>query len=158
MQTTKLLNCLLAIVHPELHAAGRHVMKTLREDDEVADLHEGLQHWYTVFTAITLIKNRESPLHRDPKTNIRWFDLMLSVGDYEEAILELSTFGLRFLYNSGSVCFLSGKLVRHGVSAAHGGRICYVYYMRESMHEVYSASQTNWIEYDRVLRHVYKQS
>lgn len=149
--TAKLLNSLLAIVHPELYAAGKYVIKTLREDDELLDLHEGLDHWYSVFTAMTLITNRESPLHRDPKTNIRWFDLMLSVGDYEEAVLELSTFGIRFLYNSGSVCFLSGKLVRHGVSAANGTRICYVYYMRESMHKFYSVKLTKWVEYDRVL-------
>ena len=67
--------------------------QTLREDDEVLDLHEGLEHWHSVFTAITLITNRESLLHRDPKTNIRWYDLMLTVGDYNEAILKLSTFG-----------------------------------------------------------------
>ena len=68
--TAGLLNALLAVVHPELYAVGQWVMQTLREDDEVLDLHEVLEHWYSVFTAIALITNRESPLHRDPKTNI----------------------------------------------------------------------------------------
>ena len=69
-------------------------MQTLREDNEVLDLHNVLEHWYSVFMAITLITNRESPLHRDPKTNIGWYDLMLTIGKYNEVILELSTFGV----------------------------------------------------------------
>ena len=130
-ETTQRLNALLAIIHPELYAAGKWVMQTLREDDEILDLHEGLEHWHSVFTVITLITIRESPLHRDPKTNIRWYDLMLTVGDYNEAILELSAFSLRLLYNPRSICFISGKLVRHGVSSTKGIRICYGYYMYE---------------------------
>jgi hypothetical protein len=126
-------------------------MQTLREDNKVLDLHESLEHWHSVFTVITLITNRESPLHRDPKTNICWYDLMLTVGDYDEAILELSTFGLRLLYNPGSICFISGKLVHHGVSSTQGRRICYVYYMRESMHDFYSLSPVTWVKYNNVL-------
>ena len=150
-ETTQCLNALLAIVHPELYAARRWVMQTLREEDKVLDLHKGLEHWHSVFTAITLITNRESLLHRDPKTNIRWYDLMLTVGDYNKAILELSTFGLRLLYNPGSICFISGKLVRHGVSLTKDTRICYVYYMRKSMHNFYLLSSAKWVEYDNVL-------
>ena len=56
---------------------------------------------------------------------------MLTVGDYNEAILELSAFSLRLLYNPRSICFISGKLVRHGVSSTKGIRICYGYYMYE---------------------------
>jgi hypothetical protein len=93
-QTSRLLNALLAIVHPELYAAGRYVMQTLGEEEEVLDLHEVLEHWHSVFTAITLITNRGSPLHQDPKTNICWYDLMLTVGEYDEAVSELSYFGL----------------------------------------------------------------
>ena len=150
-ETTQLLNALLAIIDPELYATGRWVMQTLREDNEVLGLHKGLEHWHSVFTAITLITNRELLLHRNPKTNVHWYDLMLTVSDYNEAILELSTFGLQLLYNPGSICFISGKLVRHGVSSIKGTRICYVYYMRESMHNFYSLLSAKWVEYDNVL-------
>ena len=141
---------LLAAIHPELYAARWWVMQTLREDDEVLDLHEVLEHWHSIFMAITLITNRESPLHRDPKTNISWYDLTLTIGKYDEVILELSTFGVRLLYNSGSICFISRKLIHHSISSTNGRRICYVYYMRESMHKFYSLSLARWVKYKDV--------
>jgi hypothetical protein len=133
------------------HRSSRTVCCQTIGHADILDLHEGLEHWHSVFTTITLITNRESPFHRDPKTNIHWYHLMLTVGNYNEVILELSAFSLPLLYNPGLICFISGKLVHYGVSLTQGRRICYVNYMRESMHNFYSLSPVTWVKYNNVL-------
>ncbi|KIJ60687.1 hypothetical protein HYDPIDRAFT_98419 [Hydnomerulius pinastri MD-312] len=148
--TMAFLNAVLSIVHPELYAAGEKVMRHLREDDEIEDVHEILDHWMSVFTTVSAVVNRESPLHRDPKTCKSWYDMMLTVGQYQEAILELSTFSVCLLYNAGTVICISGKLVHHGVSEIESGdRIVYSFYMRESVHRFCSVPLATWMHYSR---------
>ena len=68
------------------------------------------------------------------------------VGDYDEAILELSTFGLQLLYLTGMVVFFSGKMVRHEVSAvSRGDRLCFVFYMCDRIHEHCGIESANWM-------------
>ena len=86
-----MLDALLSVVHPDLHQRGEQVMAHL---SRLNDIRLALDHWLTAFNAITIISNHEMPLHRDYHTRSSWYDLMATVGNYDEAILELSTFGL----------------------------------------------------------------
>ncbi|KIJ05025.1 hypothetical protein PAXINDRAFT_93994, partial [Paxillus involutus ATCC 200175] len=135
----ELVDALLATVHPELHR---------QSSAEIVDLHELIKAWPTVFTAISVVHNRETPFHRDSKSAPQWYDLFLSIGSYTDAILELPSLGIRARYMPGTAALFSGLLLRHGVSAVdRGDRIGYVFYMRPSVFHFASISVGKWVEY-----------
>ncbi|KIK75297.1 hypothetical protein PAXRUDRAFT_173230, partial [Paxillus rubicundulus Ve08.2h10] len=144
----KLVDTLLATVHPMLYRRSSAVCKQLLADEEIADLHDLIKSWPTVFTAIPVIYNRETPFHCDAKSAPQWYDLFLSVGSYTNAILELPALGIHAHYMPGTAALFSGLLLRHGVSTVdQGDRISYVFYMRPSVFHFASISLGKWVEY-----------
>ncbi|KIJ08074.1 hypothetical protein PAXINDRAFT_89398, partial [Paxillus involutus ATCC 200175] len=113
----KLVNALLATVHPELHKWSSAVHKQLLADEEITDLHELIKAWPTVFTTISVMHNRETPFHHDSKLVPQWYNLFLSIGLYTNAILELPSLGIRARYMPGMAALFSRLLLRHGMSA-----------------------------------------
>ncbi|EGN94928.1 hypothetical protein SERLA73DRAFT_61656 [Serpula lacrymans var. lacrymans S7.3] len=93
-----------------------------------------LKTWSSVFNALSIIRNREIPIHWDCFSKAEWYDMLASVGDYNEAILKLTRVGFYFKYDSGTISAFSGKLLNHGVLSCSGERICFAYYMREYIH------------------------
>ena len=91
MPSMMMLDALLSVVHPDLHRHGEQVMAHLSRQN---DIRPALDHWLTAFNVITIFSNHETPLHRDYHTRSSWYDLMATVSNYDEAILELSTFDL----------------------------------------------------------------
>ncbi|KAF9223020.1 hypothetical protein BS17DRAFT_706972, partial [Gyrodon lividus] len=47
-----------------------------------------IKEWPLVFTAIMIVQNTETLLHQDPKSMPQGYNVFLSIGSYEEAILE----------------------------------------------------------------------
>ncbi|KDQ50179.1 hypothetical protein JAAARDRAFT_114171, partial [Jaapia argillacea MUCL 33604] len=72
-----------------------------------------------------------TPIHRDPKCRLGWFDLLATVGLYGYAEMELRGLGLWFRYTPGTAVALSRYIVKHGVSESDGERVCYAYFMRD---------------------------
>ncbi|KAF8835131.1 hypothetical protein BDN67DRAFT_913563, partial [Paxillus ammoniavirescens] len=144
----KLVDALLAAVHPELNRCSSAVREQLLADEEIVDLHALIKAWPMVFTAISIVHNRETPFHRDSKLAPQWYDLFLSVGSYTDAILELPALGIRAHYMPGTAALFSGLLLRHGMSAVNqGDHIGYVFYMHPSMFHFASISLGKWVEY-----------
>ncbi|KIJ63885.1 hypothetical protein HYDPIDRAFT_91813 [Hydnomerulius pinastri MD-312] len=144
----RLVDALLTIVHPELYRRSSAVREQLLADEEIMDLHELIRAWPTLFTAISVVYNRETPFHRDSKLVPQWYDLFLSVGSYTDAVLELPTLGIHAHYMPGTAALFSGLLLRHGVSPVdQGDRIGYVFYMRPSMFHFASISLGKWVKY-----------
>ncbi|KIK73634.1 hypothetical protein PAXRUDRAFT_177916, partial [Paxillus rubicundulus Ve08.2h10] len=144
----KLVDALLAAVHPELYRHSSAVRKQLLANEEIADLNELIKAWPTVFTAISVVHIRETPFHHDSKLAPQWYDLFLSVGSYTNAILELLVLSIRACYMPGTAALFSGLLLRHGVSAVNqGDHIGYVFYMWQSVFHFTSISLGKWVEY-----------
>ncbi|KIJ69562.1 hypothetical protein HYDPIDRAFT_79726 [Hydnomerulius pinastri MD-312] len=144
----RLVDALLAIVHPELYRRSSAVREQLLADEEIMDLHKLIRAWPTLFTAISVVYNRETPFHRDSKSAPQWYDLFLSIGSYTNAILELPTLGIHACYMPGTAALFSGLLLRHGVSPVdQGDRIGYVFYMRPSVFHFASISLGKWVKY-----------
>ncbi|KAF8834620.1 hypothetical protein BDN67DRAFT_914598, partial [Paxillus ammoniavirescens] len=144
----KLVDALLAAIHPELYRCSSAVCKQLLANEEIVDLHKLIKAWPTVFTAISVVHNREIAFHCDSKSAPQWYDFFLSVGSYTDTILELPALGIRARYMPGTAALFSGLLLRHGVSAVdQGDCIGYVFYMCPSVFHFTSTSLGKWVEY-----------
>ncbi|KAF8833610.1 hypothetical protein BDN67DRAFT_916619, partial [Paxillus ammoniavirescens] len=104
--------------------------------------------WANQRMAITVLQNRESPFHHDPKSIPQGYNVFLSISSYGEAILELSTLGIQFRNTPGLVVLYSGSFLRHGVSITDDGeRIGYVFHMRPSIFNYTSIPSPPWAMY-----------
>jgi hypothetical protein len=113
----------------------------LAEMEEADDL---INLWTSLFNGCQVISNRETPIHRDNFSAITWYDLLCSVGPYPGADLELTNVGLTFQYNTGVILALCGRLLRHGVSATEGDRMCLSYYMRANVQRHLGSTPAGW--------------
>jgi RNA polymerase subunit RPABC4/transcription elongation factor Spt4 len=143
--TLSFLSGVLRVMHPHQYQLGRDAMEQLMERE---DLHEVLTLWPCIFNGLQIISNRECPIHRDYNTASEWYDLLATFGPYRSAILEMPGLGLRFPYRSGTIVGLCGRMLRHGVSAANGDRICLAQYMRENVQKRCGNTEFMWSTWD----------
>ncbi|OJA08836.1 hypothetical protein AZE42_12272 [Rhizopogon vesiculosus] len=72
----------LRVMHPELYFAGLHMILRLGEWAEKqgnVELLDCLKNWASVFNVATVMCNRLTPPHRDPKCPPEDLDIMMSV-------------------------------------------------------------------------------
>jgi hypothetical protein len=143
--TSFLLSSIIRIMHPQMFQMGLEAMNKLQDQE---DLQEVLELWTSIFNGVQIISNRETPVHRDFQTRPEWYDLLVTVGPYQNIFFELPGIGIRFVYNSGTVIALSGKVLRHGVMEADGERICTAYYMRENVQRRLGTCFAGWNTWD----------
>ena len=140
-------------MRPQLYDVGLRGMELLGQralDFNDTAMLETLSLWPTVFTNVSLIANRETPLHRDPRSQANWFDLLVNVGDHNGCVLSLPSLGVELAYNSGTVVAFSGRLLQHGANAVDGNRYCLTYYMRDNIHRWLNVPQCDWMRVDDV--------
>lgn len=135
------LNAMLRITHPDLYRAGMECMDALASDD---DFSEAMKLWHSPFNAVSIIANRECPKHRDYYSRKPWYDLLATVGGDLDTSLEYPDIGVRFRYRSGTVTFDAGMVLRHGVSATKNDRLCFAYFMRNSVHSRLNIRPAGW--------------
>ena len=142
----------LKVMHPAQYAAGIFCRESIRnlEDESIT---EALRHWAAPFNAISVINHRESPLHRDPDTTSTMLDMLLTLGKYTGAILELRNLGVRMDYRPGSMVAFSGKMVRHGASECKGERSCHAFYMRTAVVERANVEWPDMMKWNTYTKH-----
>jgi hypothetical protein len=150
-ESSLVLSSIIKVIHPKLFEMGMEAMKTMRGH---GDLLEVLDLWYSIFNGVQVISNRETPIHRDNFTQSEWYDLLATVGPYHGAIFELPGLGIRFVYNSGTVIGLSGRVLKHGVSIADGERICLAYHMRENVQRRLESTLATWSDWRSHMDHI----
>ena len=143
VESGALFGAILRVAHPELYQAARTAAKLAAQAHPKVRL--ALEQWPTVFHAVLLICNRETPYHRDVSGNPAWFDLLASLGTYGQATLALRNLGMQIAYTPGSVVLLSGMLIHHGVAKVKPDRICYAWYMSEVLHENFGMNNVPWM-------------
>ena len=125
------LNKILALTHPELYHAGKTALGILQQGK---DMNNYTQPWKSVFTGVVVISNQKTPEHWDSKGHLSWYDLVLSVGTYQNAWFKTPDLGAQFLYKPGTVILLCGKLLTHEVPGwDKGDRVCHAYFMRNTV-------------------------
>ncbi|KIM58409.1 hypothetical protein SCLCIDRAFT_1191268 [Scleroderma citrinum Foug A] len=132
----------LSIMHPPLYTAGLQVREKLdawsRENSPA--MQDTLEHWSTVYTNLSMMSNQQTPLHWDPQSWSDWYDLLATVGEYDNCFLHIPTLGgsipclVTLLLTPGTVVTFSGRLLRHEVIEEGGDRCCLAYYMWDNIH------------------------
>lgn len=127
-ETHLLLSGILAITHPKLYQAARILQSRMRVDTNIS---ASLDLWNMPFSAVSLMSNRQTPLHRDDLSLYTAVDILLTTGEHSFTSLSLGSLGYRLWYMPGTAVVISGRLVAHGVSTFDGARLCNAYYFRE---------------------------
>jgi hypothetical protein len=137
----------LRIMHPDQYQEG---MQTFMRLGKLASMKrlprmgEVLELWASVFTALTIISNRETPYHRDPLSRPQWFDILVSIGSHVNTYMRMPSLQLELKYDSGTMVAFSGRLVRHGVHQVKGDRIAWAWYMRDAVHHYAGVPRRGW--------------
>ena len=155
-ETTDLLNAILSIVHPELHQAGAAALEKLRHGPRFNKHHTWARAWNSVYSGVSVIANRACVPHRDIGGRPDWFDLILTLGQYSEAIMRWPDLRVNLDYPPGTVVFLAVKLIRHQVLHTVGGeRLCLVWFMRDLVHDRLRIPSTQWADYRRNFEYLH---
>lgn len=170
-----LVGGILSIIQPELYELGLRAFDQLVDDPTLVatpadDLLNVLQQWAAPFNAVSIISNRETPIHHDVGSRPAWSDLLLALGEYEDGRLELPTLGIVYQYNAGTMVAFSGCAFSHGAKCV-GNRACIAWYMRDNVmkrlglplcgwadvnsvapprYDEYEAQENSWMFYDLV--------
>jgi hypothetical protein len=124
-------------MHPELYFAGLETMVRLGEWAEKGgdkELLDRIMNWASVFNVATIICNRSTPPHKDPKCQPEALGVMMSVGEYGEVVMVFPNLGIRLGYDSGTMVATCCRIVRHAVDVDRGDRVMWAWYMRDTVH------------------------
>ncbi|KAG2030894.1 hypothetical protein BDR03DRAFT_877279, partial [Suillus americanus] len=101
-----IVSAALRVMHPDLYWARMETHVRLGEwatRYELGDMHHHLQHWTSIFNVVSIICNRRTPPHRDPKCQPAAYDMMTTTSRYQLVIMDFMNLGIKFLYDSGSM-------------------------------------------------------
>ena len=142
------MGAFLFIIHPELYQSGRNVFRKIAEQTSLVQegraVLEVLEMWTTPFSGYSLVSNRETPFHRDNYSRTAWFDFLTTIGTYASGRLLMPDLDIELQYDSGTMVALLGKILRHGVTAGKGSRLCIAQFMRDNVHERVGERAPGW--------------
>jgi hypothetical protein len=143
-------NTLLSLTHPPLYNA---TLMSLEKLSQIPAISPFATKWTSFFHGISVISNRITPPHIDLSGSWSCFDLLVSFGSYNKAILKLDDLGLSLDYSPGTVVEFSGNLLTHEVGSWDcGDRICYAYLIKKSIFDYLEISLPDWSYLDRVTK------
>jgi hypothetical protein len=140
--TGALLSAISRIAHPEQYEAGLRALAAMQGLPEIAEI---LQWWSSIFSGVSVIANRETPVHRDVGTSPEAYDLLVTLGGDETSALHLPSMGLWMAYRTGTAVLFSGYAVPHGVLPSEAERVCFAYYMKDNVHERFGVKGVDWM-------------
>jgi hypothetical protein len=92
--------------------------------------------WPSSFSGIEVIVNRETPHHRDPGASPSVYDLLVSLGQDHQAVLDLPDLGAQLGYRPGTMVYIAGKVLEHGVPRwGDGERIVIAHFVKDNVHD-----------------------
>ena len=128
----QLFNSILAAASPEQYSTGFRAIEAVKS----LNLHNHSALWPSVYSGLTVIADRETPLHRDDGASISHFDLLFSAGVHNKAELRLPDVGTVLDYDPGTVVLLAGRALAHSVPRTWvGHRVCWAHYMKDKVHD-----------------------
>jgi len=147
----KLCNAITALIAPMQFDSGLEAIRLIQEGCQTQQKGwSQVQQWPSVFNGSQLIVNRTTPAHRDGGGCPTYYDLLVSAGNHQRAILSLPELGIGLSYLPGDVVALSGKVLLHQVDGwsglSSGERVCITHYMKDRVHERLLVRRPAWPE------------
>ena len=140
---------ILSIIHPQQYFIGRSALLELAQRPDcvcyMSDVKNILTVWASPYTGLSVVVNRETPVHHDVQGRHPWMDMMVTYGPYHGARMELRSLGVQLSYKSGTIVALCGKVVPHAVSDCTGEWACIAYYMRDTVHACLNVPAGTWM-------------
>jgi hypothetical protein len=148
-----LLGGLTSILNPHVFNAGMKIIRAIHTTPDLVNKGETLPQilaaWSSPFTALSLMNNRNTPVHRDNGSGFTVNDMLITVGPYTNGVLELPSLGCRFRYHSGTIASFSGRLLTHAASA-DGEWLCISQYLRESVLQAFDITDDMWTTLEEI--------
>ena len=113
-------------------------------------MNDALGNWSMVYTNISMIANQGTLFHCDPHSQLNWYDILVSVGEYKDCYLDIPTLSVKLEYSPGTTVAFSGFLLCHRVNKVDGNRCCFAYYMRDNIHNFLHVPAIEWMTVDMV--------
>ena len=143
-ESNAILSTILAVIHPNLYDAGWQTAKCLRGTAKI-DPQDLFSQWASVFSSIGVISNHNTLPHQDDQSRFHWYDILATVGSYQDCNLELPGLGTSLEYRPGTVVSILGHVLEHTVPSFKGDRICYANFMRNNGHEWAKVLGSDWM-------------
>jgi hypothetical protein len=153
-ETNTLLGAIVEVIHPTTFSTGAECIKAIGRSsviEKAENLKDLMKVWTTPFPAASLINNRNTPLHRDNGATLGSMDFLTSVGPFEYAKFKVPGLGCEFLFKSGTVIGLLGRIVPHAADTV-GERFCYAQYLREIILAPLDIEGPQWVNIVDVMR------
>jgi len=132
-ETNLLIRGAVGLIHPATFETGISCIKAIGRNDKICkreNLEELMKMWTSPCTAASVINNRDTPLHRDNGATYGSMDFLTSVGGFDFGSFTVPSLGYKFIFISGTVIGLLGRVVPHAAQV-DGERLCYAQYLRE---------------------------
>ena len=152
-ESAALISAIPAIIHPQLFHQAIDAFCILAAHgadfvEDEAQLRQALDIWTSPFSALSVITNRGTPLHRDTKGQNEWFDFLVALGeDNSLGTMAFPGLGITVDYNPATMIAITGKVIRHGAEFQGGERACISYYMRNHVHDRLGIPAGTWINF-----------
>jgi hypothetical protein len=143
LETSALTSGITRIAHGGLYSAGVSAFLRMQNMEE---LEHAVRDWSSVFSVMSVIVDRGSPLHRDSGTVPSAYDLLVTIGGDEDIAMSWPGLGVKVSYSTGTAVLFSGYVLAHGVPASNSERLCFAYYMKDNVHERFSVKTPPWSE------------
>jgi len=144
-----LIGGLTALINPEVYRAGMECLDAITLNPELiaknVDLCDILAFWTSPYLAVSLISNRNTPLHRDNGGGYPTMDLLITVGKYRRGWFNVPSLGYNLRYNSGTVIGICGRVVRHG-AIAEGERLVWAHYLKANVLQELGIKEPYWVK------------
>jgi len=154
VQVNVLLGAIVKVIHPTTFATGAECVKAIGRSNKIekaGNLKDLMKVWTSPFPAASVINNRDTPLHRDNGATFESMDFLTSVGPFEYAKFMTPSLGCEFLFRSGTVIGLLGRIVPHAAEAV-GERLCYAQYLREIILAPLNVEGPKWVNISDIIQ------
>jgi hypothetical protein len=127
------LNMLLHLINPDLHSGAKKAKEWLRDQNNRSSHISSI--WGSVFHCLSVISNGITPPHTDKLGSPRIFDLLVSCGNAEDAVLRLPEINVTLKYPPRTAIFIYGRTITHEVPRWKQGkdRCAWAHFIREAL-------------------------
>jgi hypothetical protein len=152
-ETNMLIGAIVGVINPASFLTGVDCIKAIANDQNIVKrekLEDLVAIWTSPFIAASLINNRNTPLHRDNGATYASMDILTSVGPFEIGKFKVPSLGYRFLFGSGTLIGLVGRVVPHAAEVT-GERLCYAQYLRENILDSIGVEEPGWMSIRQLI-------